>query len=173
MEVAPQLIRELINQYAIRDNLRPEIIACVIIQESAGNTFANRFEPGFFQAHLSGKKRNELAGWKPSPGDIPNLATELNNRSTSWGLMQVMGDTARWCAKVTNPYLTSLCDPDQGISAGCRVLSYYLAKNNNDYFKALTCYNAGYPNSPIGKEYAKSINDRFNRKEHLRYLKDA
>ena len=114
--LAPEIIGGIVNTQALAHNLRTDIVACVIIQESGGDPFAIRWEPAFYNAHLAGKAAHDLSGFVPSPS--PNLSTELLQRSMSFGLMQVLGDTARWCAKSTFPYLTVLCDPDKGVDAG-------------------------------------------------------
>lgn len=164
------MIGELINKHALAHNLRPDIIACVIIQESNGDTFANRFEPGFYEKYVYHKDRSQLSGWVPKLSELPNLTTEKVNRSTSWGLMQVMGDTARWLGKITAPYLTVLCDPDVGIDVGCRVLSYYLGLEGNDYFRALDRYNSGIATDINGRSYAEKVLHRVTDMEHLRFF---
>lgn len=161
-------IGELINKYAIEFSLRPDVIAAIIIQESNGDTFAIRYEGSFYQALLANKKRSELSGFVPYP--TPTLETEKRARATSWGLMQVMGDTARWCAKHSSNYLSSLCEPDIGVHAGCATLSYYLSKERGDYHRALSRYNAGRPDSQRGLIYAKEVLSRIDRGEHLRFF---
>ena len=168
MKLPPEILSPLVNNHAILNNLRADIVMCIILQESGADTFANRFEPAFYDKYLKDKSRNELTGFVPP--SIPTLITEKHNRATSWGLMQVMGETARWCAKVTAPYLTTLCDPDRGIDAGCRVLSYYLGLENEDYPRALARYNAGNPNSPVGRQYADIVANRVIAGEHLKYF---
>jgi hypothetical protein len=48
--------------------------------------------------------------------------------------MQVMGQVARehGFAPAEHPFLSELCDPEQGIDVGCRVLSAKLALAAND-----------------------------------------
>jgi soluble lytic murein transglycosylase-like protein len=96
--------------------LDPEVVAAVIKQESNGNPWAYRYEPGFYDRYLKGKKASDLSGFVPA--QIPTFDSELMARATSWGLMQIMGDSARWAAKITNPYLTVLLDPEINIKAG-------------------------------------------------------
>lgn len=164
--ITPQFLGEIINRHALAHGLRPDIVAAVIIQESNGNPFAIRYEEGFYSRYLANKKPEDLNGLVPR-GDF---ATELRSRAYSWGAMQVMGDTARWCAGVTQPYLSALCDPDVGIEAGCKVLAYYLKKESGDYFRALTRFNAGDPESTKGKQYARTVLARIDKKEHLRFF---
>lgn len=156
---------ELINKHALAHNLRPDIVACIILQESKGDTFAWRWEEKFYQNRLYGRTRSQLSGWTPPLNSLPSLADELLQRSCSYGLMQVLGESGRSIAKVDTPFLTSLCDPDRGIDAGCRILSFYLGRANGDYEKALIGYN-GSPTYPI------LIFERLKNKEHLQLLRD-
>lgn len=156
-------IGELVNKYSLEYDLRPDIVACIIIQESAGDTFATRWEDKFYYNHLASKKSHELAGWIPSSNSVPTIATERMQRSCSYGLMQVLGDTARWCGKVVSPYLTILCDPDRGVDVGCRVLSFYLGRAKGDYRAALKGYNGAW-------SYADKVLLRVARNEHKRFF---
>lgn len=165
-------MKELINKHAIAHGVRPDIVACIILQESEGNTFAWRWEEGFYHRNLKGKKRSELSGWKPPSDSLPSLEDECLQRSCSFGAMQVLGETARWCCNSTLPYLTALCDPDIGIDYGCKVLAFYLRKNGGSYERALAAYNAGNPDYPAGKEYCQKIFRRIQNKEHLKILRD-
>ncbi len=162
---------ELINRHALANDVRPDIVACIILQESNGDTFAARFEPDFYRTYLKDKTRDRLSGWVPSASELPSFDTEKMFRSTSWGLMQVMGDTARWCAGVKDRYLSRLVDPDRGIDAGCRVLAYYLAKEKGDYTRALARYNAGSV-SERGLQYAKKVLTRLENREHLTLMRE-
>jgi hypothetical protein len=154
---------EIINRQAMAHNLRPDVVACIVIQESNGDTFAGRFEEEFYEKRLNGLPRERLSGWVPKPGQTPSLFDERLQRASSFGLMQVLGDTARWCGKVTAPYLTKLCDPDVGVDVGCRVLSFYLGKGAGDYRKALKFYNGSW-------EYADKILTRVKNNEHVKFL---
>lgn len=162
----------LVKHAASRYGLRSDIVMAVVIQESACNTLAHRDEPAFFETYLKGKKLKDLSGWVPSkPGDIgqPSIATELRGRSQSWGLMQCMGDTARWCAKLTNPYFTALTIPEIGLDAGCRILQHYLHQEKGNYTRALARYNAGSV-SARGLKYAAEVFDRVANKQHSPYI---
>jgi hypothetical protein len=164
----PQVIGEIVNRLAPQYGLRADIVLCIILQESGGNTLANRIEESYVDI-LKGKTRDQLSGWTPGPKDVPNLKTEKYNRSQSWGLMQVMGETARWCAKVTAPYLTALLEPECGVDTGCKVLSHYLKKHGT-YDKALAAYNAGVPTSSLGQQYAAQVLARLAAGEHKHFL---
>jgi hypothetical protein len=165
----PAIIGEIVNRKAKEYDLRADIVLGIILQESRGNTFAWRHEEDWFFRNMNGKKREQLSGWAPAVGELPSLYDECMQRSCSFGLMQCLGDTARWCAKVTAPYLTALCDPEIGIDAGCRILSFYL-KREKTYEKALAAYNAGTSRSLEGQRYAQKVLKRLTDGEHKKFL---
>jgi len=159
-----ELIIDAIERHTKAMDLRQDVVICIMLQESKGDTFAWRWEEKFWEQRLKNKDRSQLSGWTPKPGTLPSITDELLQRSCSFGLMQVLGDTARWCAKVTSPYLTSLCDPDRGIEAGCRILSFYLKQASGDYRGALKGYNGSW-------SYADEVLGRVQRREHVAWMR--
>lgn len=97
----------LAKQAAARHGLAPEIVCAVCEQESSWNPWAIRYEPAFRQRYVA-------------PLSLP--PTEEITRSTSWGLMQVMGETARE-AGFGEKFLSALTDPTTGLEFGCIVLA--------------------------------------------------
>lgn len=166
MKLTGAVLTTIINEQSTAHNLSPAIVTCVILQESGADTAAFRFEQGMFDI-LQPKKKEQLSGFVPS---LPNLISEKVQRSSSWGLMQVLGETARWCAKCEISYLSELCNPSIGIDIGCRVLAHYLARNGNDYTKALAAYNAGLATSLAGQKYATEVLTRLAHNEHRAFL---
>lgn len=161
--------RDIIRTCCSKYSLRPDIVACIILQESGGNTFAHRVEEAFYNNYIANKKLSELAGWTPStPGSNgqPSVATEKRARAESFGLMQAMGESAHSIAAYVNPFLTTLCVPENGIDVGCRILSYYLKRENGDYVRALSRYNSGRADSVAGLAYADKIFKRVKANEH-------
>src|SRR5258708_18067949 len=69
-----------------------------------------RYEPAFFAKYVAALYTNNKVG-----------ATEAYARGISWGLMQVMGQTAREKG-ASSLYLSTLCDPAVGLAVGCRIL---------------------------------------------------
>jgi len=106
--------------------LDPVLVCSVVEQESAWDTWAVRYEPAFQTRYI----------------DPLNLsATETMCRSTSWGLMQVMGQTAYEAGfRAKAPTLLS---PALGLYWGCTVLAKKLRKAQNDVEKALLLWNGG------------------------------
>ena len=69
-----------------------------------------RYEPAFFSKYVAPLYTNNKIA-----------ATEAYSRGFSWGLMQVMGQVARETG-FDALFLSALCDPEQGLAVGCKVL---------------------------------------------------
>lgn len=87
---------------AAAEGLDEALVCAVVEQESAWNPWAMRYEPLFFAKYVAPLYTNNKVG-----------ATEAYARGFSWGLMQVMGQTARE-AGVSALHLSALCDPPWG-----------------------------------------------------------
>lgn len=161
----PRRIASLIDDAASHYDLNRDVVAAVIYQESRGNIWAIRYEPRFYDRHLAHKKRGDLCGYVPR--GAPTLRTELVSRATSFGLMQIMGETARWRGYKAR-YLSSLLNPATNIDFGCRYLRYLLnlstAKTEQEqYSTALEKYNGS-------KEYPKIIFRLIDEKQYKEIL---
>lgn len=116
---------------ADRHGLIKAYVQAIIQVESGGVTLRSRYEPGF----------NYFAQpdyWAGRLGQ--SIDTEINGQKVSWGLMQVMGGTAR--EHGFSGYFPELCTPIVGIHFGCVVLSKKLHDYKN-YLDAIAAYNAG------------------------------
>ncbi|GFK93539.1 hypothetical protein NNJEOMEG_01373 [Fundidesulfovibrio magnetotacticus] len=104
-----------IAETARKHGLPETLVEAVVNVESGGDTWAIRYEPRFFERYL-----------RDNPGvraKAPcSLETERRAQATSWGLMQVMGATAR-AMGFDGPFLSALGDPDQGLEVGCACLA--------------------------------------------------
>lgn len=109
----------------------PLILVSLIYTESRGNQFATRYEGGF---HFT----SNLAKWARHTHVLEQ--TELVGQKTSWGLMQVMGGTAREMGFDGN--FPQLCDAGIGIKYGAM---YYWRQMERykDPMQAVAAYNAG------------------------------
>lgn len=146
MTQAKNNISEIIYRNARDFQIDPRLIAAVIQRESSGNQYACRYEPKFFTKYLQNKTRATLKGHVAA-----NFQTEVMGRAFSYGLMQTMGNTARE-AGFKEEYLTALCDPEMGITIGCKILKRFL-NNNAKQDDALLAWNGG-----SDKEYPNRIN---------------
>jgi hypothetical protein len=127
-------IPALIADKAAKYSLDPEIVAAVVLQESGGNTWAHRYEPGFYRRYLERLKRKDLTGHVPS--EIPTLNTEKVDRAISWGLMQCLGETARMMDFAEDD-LTMLVVPEINIEIGCKYLRHLL---DRDAYKTIEAH---------------------------------
>lgn len=107
-------------------------LACALAeQESSWNPWACRYEPGFYQRYVTPMLEVGHIG-----------ATEATCRATSFGLFQVMGQTARELG-FGGPFLTELCDPVIGTDIGCKFMSVLYSKTGNNVREALLRWNGG------------------------------
>src|ERR1700681_1379726 len=113
MAVPSQLIL-LARRAAAAQSLDPALVCAVVEQESAWNPWAIQYEPLFFAKYVASLYTNNKVG-----------ATEAYARGFSWGLMQVMGQTARERG-LASQFLSALCDPGTGLAVGCRILKHKL-----------------------------------------------
>jgi len=131
---------------ALNQGLDPALVCAVCAHESDGwQQFAVRYEPGFYSRYIE-----SMTGLSQ---------TEKTMRATSFGLMQIMGQTAREFG-FDGKFLTELLEPLNAVIYGCRKLKRCLDKNNGDVPAALLQYNGGgnanYPDLVMAhyKDYA-------------------
>lgn len=130
----------IIDKLAREYSLDKWLVIGVIAQESAGNPYAVRVEPGFWRRY--GREMIRQATNSPSKLDDKWMKFwQLS--SCSYGLMQVMYQVACERGYRYLRYPTELCDPHNGIEAGCRHLSWCMGCANNDVTQALLRYNGG------------------------------
>lgn len=133
---------DLILGAAKTHQLNPLLIAAVIHQESGGRAYAMRKEEGFYQKYIKPKRtRDELLGYVP-PQERVTLETERGLRAFSFGLMQIMGQTAREAGFASDD-LAELLIPSNNIAVGCRILRRKLEVSEGDQYFALLRYNGG------------------------------
>lgn len=146
----------LIKSSAAKWGIDPELVAAMIMQESAGNCWAMRYEPNFFRKYLQDKPLSLLGGYVPSETKATRI-TERMLRSCSFGLMQVMGQVARELG-FSDDNLTRLLDPEINLYWGTFKLNSLLKarteKNDADKIShALLRWNGGgdpsYPNKVL------------------------
>ena len=131
----------IIRVHADKYGLDPKLIAAIIQVESAGNTYAIRYEKKWSYYF----KVPEYAQKIRSSED-----TEGTGQATSWGLMQVMGTVAR--EHGFEGWFPELCDPNKGIFYGCAHLDSKLSKYRK-MDDAIAAYNAGSPIKKVDETY--------------------
>lgn len=139
MILKPEILAA-IQEAALSAGLPISIVRGVVCTESSGNPGATRREPEFYERYIKDT-------W---PGDW--------GRATSWGLMQIMGQTAR--ERGFRGEFTELLQPEVGLYWGCRQLNVlkarYFAKRG--WEGVLAAYNAG---SPRKGENGKYVNQHY------------
>jgi len=125
-----------------RHGLDPVLVSALCIQESAGDPQAIRYEPKFYDTYIGDKKPKRRLGGHFPPANKVSGMTERRLRSFSFGLMQVMGQTAREFG-YDSDYLTDLCIVEHGLEMGCRILAKKLERKGGDMKQALLSYNGG------------------------------
>jgi soluble lytic murein transglycosylase-like protein len=121
----------LARKAAAAQSLDPALVCAVVEQESAWNPCAIRYEPLFFAKYVASLYTNNKVS-----------ATEAYARGFSWGLMQVMGQVARETG-FDALFLSALCDPEQGLAIGCKVLRKKFDATAGDTARALLAWNGG------------------------------
>lgn len=122
----PSDLHKLAEMYAQRYGLFEHIVKGIVEQESNWDPWAVRYEPEFEARYVD---------WKIL------TPTERKLRSCSWGLMQVMGQTAYEDGYRGN--LLLLIDPDLGLAWGCQVFAHKLQHAEGNYERALLLWNGG------------------------------
>ncbi len=127
-------------EHAAKENVLPaSLIAAVIQEESRFNEWATRAEPRYLQSR---KVRRLAARFARAHRLGPTAFTELVDRSRSYGLMQVMGETAREQG-FDPPFLAELYLPHNAIAHGAMLLKRLLKRYRNDTLSAISAYNQG------------------------------
>lgn len=134
------MFKELIEEYSLKNGISPELLASLIHRESSGNPWAVRYEPGFYVRYIKSKNLADLKGYAPPPTLVSN-ETEKSLRSTSFGLVQIMGQVARERG-FEGLFLSQLFDPRTNIELGAAHLGGLLARYG-DVETALLRYNGG------------------------------
>ena len=140
----PELLA-LAHDAARAHSLWPELVCAVIEQESSWDRWAVRYEPAFYKRYIEPQiARPDGHHAVPHAGarGAALTETEARARAFSWGLMQVMGQTAREHG-FSGSSLAQLCDPATGLDLGCRVLAAKLAAAEDNVVRALLLWNGG------------------------------
>ena len=129
----------LITAEARLFGLPPGILAGLVAQESAGQTWATRPEP--YYKWVFGRRARNLPLLKRL---LPRWRTPKQDfyvQRISFGLCQVMGAVARELG--LEGYLTQLCDPYLGLHYGAKYLAWCLRRAKGNMKGALLKYNGG------------------------------
>jgi soluble lytic murein transglycosylase-like protein len=138
-------ILELVDIASKKHALDFWTLVAQVEKESSGNPNAIRLEEAYRWFYPSGSKPE---------GD------ELEFQRTSWGLLQIMGATARELGytEAATPWPSSplKSDPAAALDLGCRYLVGMLRRHGN-IADALSAYNAGSPSKKNRAAYVEPI----------------
>src|SRR2546426_6368986 len=123
----------VVRYTAVLHGLSPALMFALVEQESAWNPWGFRYERNFYTHYLVPHY---------SASALISMDTELRARATSWGLFQVLGETAREIG-FARKYLAELIQPDVSSEFGCMLFAQKLLKSNGDVRLALLSYNGG------------------------------
>ncbi|MFZ0737859.1 MAG: lytic transglycosylase domain-containing protein [Candidatus Acidiferrales bacterium] len=132
--MGPSQFITLARDIAARHSLDPALICAIVEHESSWNPWAIRFEPAFFAKYVAPLFTNNKIE--------PPTNSEAYSRAMSWGLMQVMGQSARERG-FSAQFLSELCDPAAGLEAGCDLFAHKLAVAGVNAERALQLWNGG------------------------------
>jgi soluble lytic murein transglycosylase-like protein len=135
-----------IREIAKEAKLPPALLAGIIQEESRFDEWATRMEAAYMN---SKRVRRAAASWSRTHGGLPTYLTELTDRSRSYGLMQIMGETARE-EGYDRRYLASLFAAPNGLRAAAKHLKLLLARYPHDTLSAISAYNQGSPRKRNG-----------------------
>lgn len=112
------------------------LVKAFVDVESGGNPWAVRYEPKFFEKYV---KNAQITPKSPC-----SEATERSLRAHSFGLMQIMGQTAREVG-FEGVFLTELLDPATNLDLCCRYLYQLVGRYFDKYSWSgvIAAYNAG------------------------------
>ena len=132
----------LADTIAKKHGLDPALVCALCEVESAWMPWAARYESGYKWLYIyefddEGYPYINLSAGKRERGQqyikfLIQLGcsgqTEVIHQKISWGLMQIMGATAR--ERGFRGWLTELCDPQVNLEWGCKHLRWMIDHNN-------------------------------------------
>lgn len=139
-----QSLVALAQSTAVQFGLNPLLVCALVEQESSWIPRACRSESAFYLAYIVPLKL-------PDP-------VEASNRAISYGLLQILGETARELG-FTGAF-PDLLDPAQGLFWGCKKFAKCAALHPDSVINQLLCYNGG-----ARPEYAAEVLNRVKNYE--------
>lgn len=119
---------------AQQTGVSPELVLAIIETESAGNPYAARYVPTYPWTRMQANRPVNCTA-----------DTESAHQRTAWGLMQIMGGTARQVG--FEGWLPELVDPETNIRIGIAYLGMLTAQHGGKHGLdgVISAYNAGAP----------------------------
>jgi len=150
----------MVRGAALEFKLAYPLLAAQVLQESAGNPDASRFEEKYRWTWPA--RTGPFFIQTINPIAPCSRATELKNQMTSWGLLQIMGANAR-AYGYANPFLNALTrEPLEALRFGCLYLVRMIEKTDS-IEEALSAFNAGTVTKSNFQDYVAPILARAER----------
>lgn len=147
-----------INEAAWEFGVDRYLVAAIAWKETDYSPTATRYEPEFKKRYID--KISDSTLYKLCPGLAPeNILLERTNRATSWGLMQIMGQTARELG-LTQSDMSFWLQGYMGVYYGVKYLDRKLGKH--ELPEAISAYNAGSPTQHNYCNYVKPVLQRLD-----------
>lgn len=140
--------QDLIQQTAAQFSIDPILVMALIWQESAGETWAYRYEKSFYDRQMFHNPAFFAEKLNISQ------ETEKISQCISWGLLQIMGVVAREVGY--DGKLAKLCVPERGLFWSCKKLKSLLEKYS-DIQDVIASWNAGSPRKLDNGEYFNQL----------------
>lgn len=131
----------LIYRIALETNVDALLISAIVIKESGGNRWAQQYQPDYPYVHKVSEFARAIGC---------SYTTELHMQRTSWGLMQIMGGTARSLG--FRGWFGELLDPETNLRFGARYL-VQLKKTYGLETDVISSYNQGQPFRTLEGKY--------------------
>lgn len=134
--------KAIVEKTAVKYGLAVSMVCALVEQETGGtwDIYTARYEPLFYSHYIYDEEK-KLYRIAIPVDSIRSIETEAKQRATSWGLMQIMGQTARELGYIGR-YLSALCDPAIGLDYGCKKLQHCFSVHGADE-TGLLAYNGG------------------------------
>lgn len=149
-------IEALIRAAAARHQLPIALVRAIVRVESSADPHAMRYEPAFYRRYVQHCQHRVWPG--------VSRDTEEQLRAFSFGLMQIMGQTARE-AGYAEKFLTGLLDPATNFDWGCRYLAALQKRYHGNAEAATAAYNAG--------SAFRAADDRWRNQEYVDKVRRA
>lgn len=156
--------RDLANEIAKKHEIDPNLIMAIVTVESAWNPWACRYEP-LFASRLAGNIKIHTEVVRLAERNCITVETEYVFQSTSFGLMQIMGASARDLGYL-GP-LSALFDPQLNLEWGCIKVRQLLDRYPN-LEDAIASYNGGSPRrDPVLQRLEPQLQEYVNKVKAL------
>lgn len=137
----------------------PFLLSAIAWQESVFVPNTQRYEDSFYEKYVKKMAYLDLKKQYPKQkNNILDISLEKHGLATSWGFIQVMGQTARELGhRGPLPDLLGYT----GVQYGCRYFNKKFTKYGQDFEMALSAYNAGSETEHNRESYVEPVMARW------------